>query len=119
MANFLPQRLPRGAHVPVFEQQGMPNFLIALGLLVGVALLRRILQGRIALPGAQAFSDIRLGTPAKQFIADLSAPQKLLALYLVARLGIFVFGEAAHPAVTHGLDAASKFFGATGILRLA
>jgi small-conductance mechanosensitive channel/CRP-like cAMP-binding protein len=54
----------------------------------------------------------------KQFFDDLGAPQRLLFLYCAARLVGFFGSDDFHPAVTHGVDAAAKFFGVVGILRL-
>ena len=72
-----------------------------------VTALRRLLARRAA---------------AKTLVAELVAPQRLLAVYLLAR-GAFLLlreqsGNASEPALLHGLDAAAQFLGVVGLLRL-
>lgn len=87
--------------------QEMTSFLGAVLLWLCVGYLRRALDRRRVLRPA-----------VKQFFQELGVPQRLLFLYIAARLGLFLFGGVAHPAVVHGIDTASKFFGVTGLIRL-
>ena len=86
--------------------QGLTSFLVAVALFLFVGLLRRALGTR------------RVNSAVKQFFDELAAPQRLLFLYLVARLGGFLFADAMHPSVSHGLETASRFFGIVAVLRL-
>ena len=87
--------------------QGLTSFLVALLLWLLVSLLRRTLRRQQ-----------RLNPALKHFFEELGAPQRLLFLYCIARLAGFFWAEDFHPSVAHGVDAAAKFFGATGVLRL-
>ncbi|MFN2546106.1 MAG: cyclic nucleotide-binding domain-containing protein [Myxococcales bacterium] len=89
------------------QLQSLTGFLTALALFLLVGLLRRALGRRQVNPAV------------KQFFNELSAPQRLLFLYLIARLAEFFFANAFHPAVAHGVETASRFFGIIGLLRLA
>ena len=86
--------------------QGLSSFLIASALFLFVGALRRALRTR------------RVNPAVKQFFDELGAPQRLLLLYLVARLVGFFWGTELHPSVTQAVEAASKFFGAVGVVRL-
>jgi small-conductance mechanosensitive channel/CRP-like cAMP-binding protein len=91
--------------VPASAQE-LTSFLVALTLLLFVALQRRRLATRTR------------SSPLRQFFQELGAPQRLLFLYLAARIAGFFWGGAVHPSIAHGVDAAAKFFGAVGVLRL-
>lgn len=82
------------------------NLLFAFALWVCVAALRRALSGR----GSSG---------ARQFLAELGSPQRLLGIDIAARLGLLLSAPVAHPAVAHALDTAAKFFGAVALFRLA
>jgi small-conductance mechanosensitive channel/CRP-like cAMP-binding protein len=90
----------------VLQLQGLTSFLGALALFLFVGLLRRGLRVR------------RVNLAVKQFFDELGAPQRLLFLYLVARLAGFFWGSGLHPGVAQGLLTASRFFGVVGVLRL-
>ncbi len=90
----------------VLQLQGLTNFLVALGLFVLVGLLRGALRTR------------RVNSALKKFFDELAAPQRLLFLYLVARLAGFFWGREVHPSVAHAVETASLFFGIVGVLRL-
>lgn len=84
----------------------LQGFLIALALFLFVALLRRGLRTK------------RVNLAVKQFFDELGVPQRLLFLYLIARLAGFFWGDDVHPAVAHGVETASRFLGVIGVLRL-
>ena len=86
--------------------QGLTSFLVAVALFLLVGLLRSALRTR------------RVNSAVKQFFDELGSPQRLLFLYLVARLAGFLWGPALHPSVAHGIETASRFFGIVGVLRL-
>lgn len=86
------------------QLQGLTSFLVAIGLFLLVGLLRRGLRTR------------RVKPAVKQFFDELGAPQRLLFLYLVARLAGFLWPP--EPAAVHALETASRFFGVVGVLRL-
>jgi small-conductance mechanosensitive channel len=85
----------------------LTSFLVALALLLFVALLRRALHRRRGMNPA-----------LRRFFDELGAPQRLLFLYLVARLAGSFWGSDLHPSVAHGIEVAATFFGAIGVLRL-
>ena len=87
--------------------QGLNSFLLALALFLLVGVLRRALRTR------------RVNPALKQFFDELTAPQRLLFLYLLARLAGFFWGHEVHPSVYRAVDTASRFFGIVGVLRLA
>ena len=86
--------------------QGLTSFLVAIALFLFVGLLRSTLRRR------------RVNSAIKQFFDELGSPQRLLFLYLVARLAGFLWAEGLHPSVAHGLETASRFFGILAVLRL-
>ena len=83
--------------------EAFANLLIALALWLGIALLRRSMGSRGV---------------AKQFLAEVSSAQRLLAAYLLSRLAVLVLGARLHPSLEHALAAAATVFGAVGVLRL-
>ena len=86
--------------------QSLTSDLVAVALFLFVGLLRRGLHTR------------RVNSAVKQFFDELGSPQRLLFLYLVARLGGFLFSGALHPSLAHGIETASRFFGIVALLRL-
>ena len=95
-----------GDDARVAQLQSLTGFLTALALFLFVGLLRRALSTR------------RVNLAVKQFFDELGAPQRLLFLYLVARLAGFFWQNEFHPAVAHGIETASRFFGIIAVLRL-
>ncbi|MGZ6144257.1 MAG: cyclic nucleotide-binding domain-containing protein [Myxococcales bacterium] len=90
----------------MLQLQSLTGFLVALALFLFVGLLRRALRTR------------RVNLAVKQFFDELGAPQRLLVLYLVARLAGFFWGNDFHPSVRHALETSWRFFGIVGVLRL-
>jgi small-conductance mechanosensitive channel/CRP-like cAMP-binding protein len=88
------------------QLQGLTSFLIALALFVFVGALRRALGSR------------RVNPAVKQFFDELGSPQRLLFLYLLARLVGFFWGNELHPAVERAVITAARFFGLVGVVRL-
>lgn len=87
--------------------QGLTSFLLASALLFVVVFLRRVLERR------------RVNPNIRQFFAELGTPQRLLFLYVAARLVLYSSGVIGlHPSVARAVDTASRFFGLVGVARL-
>ncbi len=85
--------------------QILTSLIAAAALWLCVTALRRLLARRAT---------------AKSLVAELGAPQRLFAFYLLARGSwlLLLRAQQVGPGFLHGLDAAAQFLGAVSVLRL-